>query len=163
MSYILTAEARRLLKKPLVRPKKALPKRVNGRLITIGDACSYNFIKQGIIPDLIVYDCKEKRRRAAAEKLNAIGRVKCDEITVKNPRSTIQDEAWVAIELGMHRRTKIKVIGEEDLLAVPAILLAPEKASVCYGQPNNGIVIIESNKKTKTKVQKILAKMEVRQ
>jgi hypothetical protein len=52
--------------------------------------------------------------------------------------------------------------GEEDLLALVAVLYAPEKSLVVYGQPNEGMVVVEVTKEKKTETCKFLEAMKVR-
>jgi hypothetical protein len=54
------------------------------------------------------------------------------------------------------------VSGEEDLLTLPAVLLAKNGSRVFYGQPGKGMVLIEVNAKTKKKVKKLVDEMEVK-
>jgi hypothetical protein len=54
---------------------------------------------------------------------------------------------------------RIIVDGEEDLLVIPACILAPENSVVMYGQPNEGLVIVQITPKIRAKVQKILDAM----
>lgn len=50
----------------------------------------------------------------------------------------------------------IRVIGEEDLAGIPAILLAPLGSVVIYGQPGEGIVVVEVTEGIKDKLMKIM-------
>ena len=52
----------------------------------------------------------------------------------------------------------IKVKGEEDLLALPAILLAPLHSIMLYGQMDMGIVMVEVTEEKKKEVMEILKK-----
>ena len=54
---------------------------------------------------------------------------------------------------------RITVNGEEDLLVIPVCLHAPENCVVMYGQPNEGLVIVQINHEIKEKVQKIVNSM----
>lgn len=47
---------------------------------------------------------------------------------------------------------KIVVNGEEDLLTLPAILLASPKSCVIYGQPNEGLVALLPTHELKTRI-----------
>ena len=52
----------------------------------------------------------------------------------------------------------IVVIGEEDLLALPAILFAPLNSIVLYGQFDLGVVMVEVTEEKKKEVENILKK-----
>ena len=38
---------------------------------------------------------------------------------------------------------RITVFGEEDLLVLPVCIHAPDNSIVLYGQPNEGLVLVE--------------------
>ena len=54
----------------------------------------------------------------------------------------------------------IVIDGEEDLLALPAILLAPLKSMVLYGQMDLGVVLVEVTEEMKEKVAGLVKKFE---
>lgn len=54
----------------------------------------------------------------------------------------------------------IIIKGEEDLLALPAILFAPLGAVVLYGQWGLGVVMVEVTEKTKEIVRNLLKRFE---
>ena len=53
----------------------------------------------------------------------------------------------------------IFVDGEEDLLAIPAVLESPDNALVVYGQPSEGLVVVTVSPQTKSDVRKIMNRM----
>ena len=161
MTLKLTGKLRQKLKRPFGKIKKISGKKKFKKLVTVGDIASYSFLNKGIIPHLIIYDGRKMRKKACKKSQDAIKAVKADMIEVKNPAGTIQEEVWAAIQLGLKRRTKIKVIGEEDLLVIPAVLLARNGTTVCYGQPKKGVVFVNVTEKTKKEAKKIIDRMEV--
>jgi uncharacterized protein (UPF0218 family) len=54
------------------------------------------------------------------------------------------------------------VDGEEDLLTLIAVLYAPEKSWVVYGQPREGAVVVEVTPEKKAETAEILRGMDVR-
>ncbi|MBU4480952.1 GTP-dependent dephospho-CoA kinase family protein, partial [Patescibacteria group bacterium] len=54
------------------------------------------------------------------------------------------------------------VKGEEDLLAIPAVLLAGKNTAVVYGLPNKGICLVKISPKTKKNFKELLKKFIVR-
>jgi len=54
---------------------------------------------------------------------------------------------------------RIFVRGEEDLAALPAILLAPEGSVVLYGQPDEGVVFVSITKSKKEEILDLLDKI----
>jgi uncharacterized protein (UPF0218 family) len=61
-----------------------------------------------------------------------------------------------AIEKG---KGKIIVEGEEDLAALPALMLAPEGALVLYGQPGEGIVAVRAGRESASRAREIYSRM----
>jgi hypothetical protein len=81
---------------------------------------------------------------------------------VQNPKATITDEAITAVRnsFGNGNRIQIVVDGEEDLLALVAVLYAPENSLVVYGQPYEGIVVIKVTQAKRTEISEILNTMQ---
>ncbi|MBI4226331.1 DUF359 domain-containing protein [Candidatus Roizmanbacteria bacterium] len=52
----------------------------------------------------------------------------------------------------------IVVKGEEDILALPAILFAPLHSVVLYGQIDMGVVMVEVTEQKKKEIQKLIKK-----
>jgi hypothetical protein len=55
----------------------------------------------------------------------------------------------------------VVVDGEEDLLTLVAVLHAPEKSLVVYGQPQEGIVVVRVTKQKKEMIRRIVEAMEM--
>lgn len=51
---------------------------------------------------------------------------------------------------------RITVMGEEDLLVLPVCIYAPDNSIVLYGQPNEGLVLVEVSTEIRNKVQTLL-------
>jgi len=76
----------------------------------------------------------------------------------RNKPGTISKSAARAIwrlEKTQHRGF-LKIIGEEDLLVIPLVLSLPLTSLVFYGQPNQGVVVVEVNEAAKAKFAKVL-------
>lgn len=167
---MLPLALRRKLKKPLgmlIRGSfeetvKRFKQIVDGEkppsIISVGDTVSKNLAENGIFPNLMIIDNRVMRRDIAPAPLKADV-----ERRVKNPPGTITFEALNAIKeaLEANRRTKIVVDGEEDLLALCAILYAPEDSFVVYGQPREGLVVVKATRQKKEEVARILKAMGV--
>jgi uncharacterized protein (UPF0218 family) len=79
---------------------------------------------------------------------------------VRNPAGVITRQAWDAIREAMqHREAVIFVDGEEDLLAIPAILESPDSAFIVYGQPSQGLVVVTASPVTKHEVKEMMSRM----
>jgi len=55
---------------------------------------------------------------------------------------------------------RIVVNGEEDLLVIPVCVHAPDNSIVLYGQPNEGLVVVEITPEIRNKTQSLLDLME---
>ena len=158
MSLKLTEELRKMLKEPFGELCNEVKK--EDFLITVGDVTSLKAIEKGIIPDLIVYDGKVKRK-PTPEIEKKLDQLDIKKIEVENPAGTISDETWIAVEEGLKEKTKIKIKGEDDLVVIPCIKLAKEGSVIYYGQPDRGIVRIVVDKERKDQTEKIIKQMEV--
>jgi len=97
---------------------------------------------------------------------------------VRNPAGHISKTLVNVVKLAIHRTLKrkyitntgvrlhrlydkreclvVKVIGEEDLAGVPAILLSPLGTVVLYGQPQEGIVVVKVTEEKKRQLLQLL-------
>ncbi|MEM3769930.1 MAG: DUF359 domain-containing protein [Candidatus Bathyarchaeia archaeon] len=169
-AYVLPLTLRRKLKKPLgtlirgsfeetiQKFKQIVDDEKPPRIISIGDAVSKSLVENGISLNLIIVDNRVMRENITPVPLSAEV-----EKRVKNPAGSITFEALNTIKetLEDNRKTKIVVEGEEDLLALCAILYAPENSFVVYGQPHEGMVAVKVTKQKKREVARILKAMEV--
>ena len=158
---LLTKELRKKLKRPIGRLLKKIGNVGKARVIAIGDIASYNLLQNGITPQVIVYDNKVKRKPVAKKIKALLDNLGWKTFRITNKRGTLSEEAWIVIEEGLRKRSKIIVNGEEDLLVLPAVLLAKKGDLVFYGQPNKGIVLIRVSAKKKEEVKKLVDQMEV--
>lgn len=170
IAYVLPLALRRKLKKPLgtlirgsfeetvKKFKQILDEEKPPIIVAVGDTVSKNLVENGIRLNLLIIDNRVMRENITPLPLSAEV-----EKHVKNPPGTITFEALKAIKeaLEADQKTKIVVDGEEDLLALCAILYAPENSFVVYGQPRKGMVVVKATKQKKEEVAKILKAMEV--
>jgi hypothetical protein len=167
--YSLTPELRVKLKEPLgmlirgsfvetiSRLEVLIKEEKPPCVISVGDSVSRNLGKTQVRPKLSIVDNLAMRKAIqplslAAEKI----------IRVRNPQATITDEAINAIQDSLKCDSSVNIIvdGEEDLLALIAVLYAPENAFVVYGQPYEGIVVVKATATKKEEVAAILKAME---
>jgi uncharacterized protein (UPF0218 family) len=85
-------------------------------------------------------------------------------VHARNPQGTITEESVAAVREALlgTERVHVLVDGEEDLLTLIAVLFAPEKSLIVYGQPHEGMVVVEANPEKKAEAAKILGAMAVR-
>lgn len=130
------------------------------KLITVGDETTFNFLKKGILPRLSIVDLKVGRKKIF-DDIADLGFAKNQKFeTVQNPASTIKRKLSKSIKENMSGKGNfvIKIIGEEDLAVLPATILAPLGWQIVYGQPSEGVVLINVTEETKTDFLKLLGK-----
>jgi uncharacterized protein (UPF0218 family) len=132
-------------KKKKVKEKfeKFLKKEGFKKIITVGDYCSISLPSNAKI-----FDGKVKRRK--------IKKILPYSLKCKNPKGTIQKEVWPIIKKAIKENKNVFVEGEEDLLVIPSVLLAPKNSLVVYGLPKKGICAIRVNQKMKRKIKNLL-------
>jgi GTP-dependent dephospho-CoA kinase len=127
-------------------------------VITVGDRVTESLGDLGRIPDVQVVDGVE--RRTAREEPNVpYARL----VKVTNPAGTLTTAAIAGMRNAMLGRkpVRVRVEGEEDLMAVLAIAMAPVSALVFYGQPGVGVVVVKANAVAKARNRAIMAKMGI--
>ncbi|MCW1296205.1 MAG: DUF359 domain-containing protein [Candidatus Parvarchaeota archaeon] len=163
--YKLKEELREKLKEPLdvlleggeSEIIEKIKKEVVGakNLISVGDHVSKSLYENKIKVGVYILDNKIKRMKIEPLQIETK-----HTFHLKNEPGTINPSAFElikkAIELG---DSKIIVDGEEDLLVLPAISVAPENSKVLYGQPDKGVVVVNVNKQKKEEIEKILEEM----
>lgn len=156
---------RELLKWPLgslVRGTDILPAiGAASPVVTVGDFCTLDLIARGRTPDVCVVDFKTKREEDP-ELRDAFARIPAKVLRLTNPPGTVVREAWTIVSEAFksHERVRIEVRGEEDLLALVCIALAPPTAAVLYGMPSQGVVVVRADDAAKRRVRDILNRME---
>ena len=163
---VLTPELRARLKRPLgelIRGEaeevfRHLLERLRDRkLITVGDVVTANALRAGLKPWAAIIDGRAMRKPLAGQlPLSRWGL----RLKVANPPGTISREAWSVVGMAVREGDALVLVdGEEDLLALVAVLCAPEGAVVLYGQPGEGVVLVEVSKAVKELCREIVASM----
>lgn len=124
-------------------------------LISVGDETFTNLIKHELYPNLGIIDNLIQRKNYNHDIIPTENILKAS-----NPAGTITDDLWEtigkALELcGNGECHVIDVAGEEDLAVLPCILMASEDTTILYGQPNEGLVVLNVSD-MKKKAQKII-------
>jgi len=129
-------------------------------LVSVGDYTTADLVERGILPQIAVVDFKTNRIEEPRwhTKLKGVGDWV---IVIDNPAGTIRKEVWPVISEAFksRERVRLEVRGEEDLLALVCIALAPEGAVVAYGQPGEGAVVVRVDRQARAKVNDILRRM----
>jgi cytidyltransferase-like protein len=130
-------------------------------LISIGDIITDSLLKGGINPDVKVID--HKSRRAKTNLFVKLKPVQKGPSLINKPGTInlkIAEIIKEKIKLALYKKQKswIVINGEEDLLALPAILFAPLNSLVLYGHWKHGIITVKVSEEIKKKVSIIIKK-----
>jgi uncharacterized protein (UPF0218 family) len=127
-------------------------------LVTVGDRVTETVGGLGRTPDIQVVDGKENRKGRDPPDVPYARLIK-----VSNPPGGLTNEAMEGIRKAFHGKKPVRVMvdGEEDLMAIPVIALAPVSAVVVYGQPGEGLVAVRADAKSKSRNREILAEMGI--
>jgi len=112
--------------------------------ISVGDETLNNLIQKNILPNLSIIDNLIQRKNHDYKIIKS-------ELLyyAKNPSGYITKNLWETIDEAINSATSnnnhhlIVVDGEEDLAVLPCIIIAPDEATIAYGQPNEGIVLFK--------------------
>lgn len=127
------------------------------RLILVGDTVSRNALKTGVYPDVIVIDNKEMRHNSSST--TPLGDRK--QFGLLNTRGSVNTASWDVIDRSIKMGNSAVIVdGEEDLLALVVIAVAPVGSLVVYGQPNQGIVLVNVTSAKKKEVMDLLGRMD---
>lgn len=126
------------------------------KIITVGDATTERILSFGITPDIAVTDGVE-RRSLRDHSIN----YQAEEIFCANPAGMISDEAMEVLQKALESSApfRIKVQGEEDLLALPLFAMAPKGSVVLYGQPLEGIVLVKITEEKQNQANDLIVKI----
>ncbi|MFA4946024.1 MAG: GTP-dependent dephospho-CoA kinase family protein [Candidatus Micrarchaeia archaeon] len=147
---VLPEELRGEARKPL-GACRALKKRP-AFLVAVGDETSRKLAR--FAPDVSVFDAKIRRRPVAPF-------TKTPDFRTANPAGTISSRAVRVLKKAFASApATVFVRGEEDLLALPCILLSPDNAIVAYGQPLKGMILVRATPAKKKRVRALLASFD---
>lgn len=132
-------------------------------IITVGDEVTKMCHQIGIEAHFSIFDflVQRKQKYFSIQDLGIHGTSNYTHENVVNPAGSITKDLIDAIESGLRRAINgtevlLKIDGEDDLGAVPAILLAPLGSVILYGQPGEGVVIVDVTEERKKNLLTIL-------
>ncbi len=131
-------------------------------VVTVGDVVTHELTQAGVMPDVVVVD--KLTRREPANLPNPPGE---NILTVTSQASTISFEVIKALEQSLRSRVligkkwQIRITGEEDLVALPALLLAPLYSLVVYGQHDTGVVVTQATEAVKEHIKALVVQFIV--
>ncbi len=142
-------------KSSIMRLKRIVRTMRPSKIVCVGDFVSKLLVDSSIPVDVIIIDNRTLRQQTERP------RVKGENIfRVSNPAGTIEMAAWAALSEALRKRDSMLIVkGEEDLLTLAAIALAPQDALVVYGQPCEGMVAVRVDTAKKSQVMFIVNQM----
>ncbi len=111
-------------------------------IVAVGDVVTYHLREAGRVPGVAIVDGRTEREAVRPEIETAIAAADVRRIAVENPPASLSVDLLSALgdALSAGEPVMIEVDGEEDLATLPAIVAAPDGATVVYGQPGEGMV-----------------------
>jgi uncharacterized protein (UPF0218 family) len=134
-----------------------------GMVATVGDMTTATVHRFGFRPQMAVVDYQTKRSYDPwwKEATASVGDVT---VFVRNPPATITSDLYNVVLKAWTSRstTKLIVEGEEDMASLPAILHAPEGATVIYGIPDTGLCLVQVDEGARDVVCDVLRRLRPR-
>lgn len=146
--------------------KNLVVKTQSSMIITVGDQVIRLCNVIGLPVDIAIFDYKVNRKKIfhSLTDLGFSNSTTRIYKTVKNPPGYISLTLVKAIRKALKEKQNhkesilIKVIGEDDLAGVPAILFAPLDSIVLYGQPKKGMVLVKVTEEKKEELRRLITK-----
>jgi phosphopantetheine adenylyltransferase/uncharacterized protein (UPF0218 family) len=139
-------------------------------VISVGDVVTTSLLKVGFESDVKIIDFRARRKKIEESELPI--NLKTDSLYLsdrtrkvnlaENQKGRIVSNTVSVLKRVLKKFFKTKqkqsiiIKGEEDLVALPAILLAPLESIVLYGQMDLGVVLVEVTERKKKEVKEIL-------
>lgn len=125
-------------------------------IIAVGDIIVNSLIKEGINPDVKIIDFCSRRTPIKSNFYTLRVRRHENKQGTINLKTAEKLRQLILHPTGAQARSWLIIDGEEDLLALPAILYAPLGSLICYGHWQYGVIGIEITEKIKNKVKILL-------
>lgn len=149
---------------PIYTDTQELLADASGPLIAVGDVVTHHLIRAGETPAVALVDDRTERTDVDDEIAATITAHDGFDrsVSVRNPQATLSAELLEALvsALDAEGATLIEVDGEEDLAALPAVVLAPVGSSVVYGQPGEGMVLGTVTEDRQRAMRDLLSRMD---
>ena len=142
-TYRMPEALRSILQQPFGTVATKLPDHINPlTIITVGDVTTQFFNKHHIGQKLSIVDFIVERHKkfSSLEEIGFTQTIR--KKTFSNPAGHIVGKAWKIIKDSLKEPSScvIQVDGEEDLLVLVCLLVAPLGYTIFYGQPGQGMV-----------------------
>jgi pantetheine-phosphate adenylyltransferase len=125
-------------------------------VIAVGDVVSSRLKKIGKTADISIVDLKTRRELLPGNDIF--------DFSAPNKAGTVNNQAAAVINKALNANFKsgksqtVKVNGEEDLLSLPSLLLAPLGSVLFYGMPETGAVAVSITEEKKKEVYDFIIK-----
>ncbi len=133
-----------------------IPLLVGKLFFSVGDVVTDHLLQAGYPPAIAIIDGQTMRRPHNGVEIPAY------QIThVTNPPGCISSDLIQATKTAVVvGKTVIQVAGEEDLAVLPLALASPDGSLILYGQPGEGLVVLEISPSVREKARNFLDKFE---
>ena len=147
---------------PLFTDTAALLDAAGTPIIAVGDMVTYHLREVGHEPNVAVIDGLTERDAIPEEVRAELESAGERRIEVVNEPAELSRELLIALREAVDAAadTLLVVDGEEDLATLPAVLAAPLGGSVVYGQPDEGMVLIDVTEQSRTEIRKLLVRFD---
>jgi len=136
-------------------------------VIAIGDIIVDALMKQGIEPEVKIIDFRSRRKEFLISNFKFLFKSKflnfkkyINEPGTINIKTAEKLQQMIRHPSGVEAKSWLVIDGEEDLLALPAILFAPLGSLVLYGHWQLGVVGVEVTEEIKEKVFQTIKKFK---
>lgn len=133
-------------------------------IIAVGDIVAASCVESGRQADISIIDGKTRRHILSPDSAAFFS--ESEKRETENPAGTITQAAAKCLQsmfvtyAESRKRQLLVVNGEEDLLAIPSILLSPLQSVVLYGQFDKGIIVVHVSEQNKKRVQDLFWKFQ---
>ena len=129
------------------------------KVIAVGDTTTEKLVGFGFIPDISVTDCMEKRVIKTSKFEYPVDKtIHLDNKPGELSKQVILEVKKLILANAYDSKIRIIIKGEEDLVALPFLMYSPNDWVICYGQPNEGLVIVQVTEDSKKKAMLIFNK-----
>lgn len=124
-------------------------------VLSVGDIVTAELKKAKMIPDIAIIDLKSRRINLEVTDKKRVKKYKNEAGTINFESASVVNKAIEKHLTGKKSQT-IVIQGEEDLLTLPAVLLAPLGSIICYGHWELGAIAVPATEEIKDNIAQII-------
>jgi uncharacterized protein (UPF0218 family) len=146
---------------PVYTDARTLLEATDGPVIAVGDVVAAHLVRAGRTPDVAVIDGRTKREAVSTDTEATLESLPDGE-QVKNPAGELTEALLRALvaAIDADEPRVLDVDGEEDLATLPAVVAAADGTGVVYGQPDEGMVLVQVTPETRAEMIGLLERFE---